>query len=419
MPVLSEYGSIVLDLTRRQAEALQRTGFVIVSPDLADRWRVTATSYVGSLVVDGVELLIRPKINPDNLFLLLEPGLPPSAWRKEAFDYGITSDLLPSFVAFFARTLETTLGRGVLRSYQAREDSLVALRGRLDVVGQFKRAGALTPVACAYDEFSDDIVENRVLRAAISLALRVPRVHPSERQRLMRQLVALDGVEDVAIRADDVDTIQMTRLNQHYAPALGLARLLLANLTLTDVRGSTSASSFMVDMNELFQRFVTERLRRELVGRLDVLDEPTVHLGIGRQVAMRPDLVFREPGGGAVRYVGDVKYKLTPDSRGRSGDYYQLLAYTTATDLPEGMLIYCRHPDVIINQSSVIVRNAGKKLVLRSVDLSGTPDEVEREIAALADAIASASSALKMTRMGGLDGFARERSRAHDGLIVR
>ena len=64
----------------------------------------------------------------------------------------------------------------------------------------------------------------------------------------------------------------------------------------------------------------------------------------GRQVAMRPDLVFREPGGDE-RYVGDVKYKLTADARGRSGDYYQLLAYTTAMDLPEGVLIYCRRQD--------------------------------------------------------------------------
>jgi 5-methylcytosine-specific restriction enzyme subunit McrC len=395
VPVLSEYGSVDLELTRSQAEAIQGTGFVNVTPALADRWRVTASSYVGSLVVDGVEMLIRPKINPENLFLLLEPGLPPSAWRKEAFDYDVTSDLLPSVIAFFARTVETTLGRGVLRSYQAREDFLVALRGRLDVVGQFKRAGVLTPMACAYDEFSENIIENKVLRAAIRLALRVPRVDLGERQRLMRQLVALEEVDDVAVRAEDVDTIQMTRLNQHYAPALGLARLVLANLTLTDVRGATSASSFMVDMNDLFQRFVTERLRRELRGRLAVIDEPTVHLGLGKQVAMQPDLVFREPGG-AVRYVGDVKYKLAADARGRSGDYYQLLAYTTAMGLPEGMLIYCRRQDDT-SQSAVTVRNADKKLALRSVDLSGPPEQVEHEIAVLADAIAKTSSAMSAT----------------------
>jgi len=34
------------------------------------------------------------------------------------------------------------------------------------------------------------------------------------------------------------------------------------------------------------------------------------------------------------------------------------------------------------------VRNAGRKLVLRSVDLAGPPEQVAHEIAALADAIA-------------------------------
>lgn len=387
MPVLSEYSSVDLGLTRVQAEALGRTGFVDVSPIQGDRWRVTASSYVGSLVVDGVELLIRPKIKAENLFLLLEPGLPPDAWRKEAFDYDVTSDLLPSVIAFFARTVETTLGRGVLRAYQARQESLVAVRGRIDVSGQFRRAGVLTPIACTYDDFSEDIVENQVLRAAIRRALRVPRVDPVERQRLMRQLVALEEVGDVPLRADMVDAIPMTRLNQHYASALRLARLILANLTLADIRGSSSASSFMVDMNDLAQRFVTERLRRVLRGRLDVIDEPTVHLGTGRQVTMHPDLVFRSPRG-TVRYVADVKYKLATEARGRSADYYQLLAYTTALDLLEGMLIYCRFGSDQ-DERTVTVRNTDKRLVLRAIDLSGSPDQVEHEIAVLAEAIAA------------------------------
>lgn len=388
--MLVEYASIEVDLTRAQAEAVQRTGFVDVRPATAGRWCVTAKSHVGSLVADGIELLIRPKINPENLFLLLEPGLPPAAWRDEAFDYDTSSDLLPSVISFFARTVETTLGRGVLRSYRARQESMVALRGRVDVVGQFNRAGLLTPVACSYDEYSEDIAENRVLKAVIRLALRMPRVDAVERRRLMRQLAALEGVADAAVRPEAVDAIAITRLNQHYAPALGLARLVLANLTLTDARGTTSASSFMVDMNELFQRFVTERLRRALRGRLEVVDEPTVHLGLGNRVAMQPDLVFRDAAG-TVRFVGDVKYKLTDDARGRSADYYQLLAYTTAMDLPEGMLIYCRRADGR-DQTTVTVKHSGKRLVARGIDLSGSPAEVEHEILLLAEAIAAASA---------------------------
>lgn len=385
MTILFEYGSVDLEITRSQAEALQATTFVDVSPLAGDRWRVTASSHVGSLVAGGLELLIRPKINPENLFLLLEPGLPPNAWRDEAFEYSATSDLLPSIIVFFARTVETTLGRGVLRAYETRSEALTALRGRLDVTRQFTRGGVMTPVAVTYDDFSENVAENRALRAAVRLALRVPRVAPRERQRLMRQMVALEGADDVPIRPEAIDAIPITRLNQHYAPALGLARLLLSNLSLVDVGGHTAASSFMVDMNDLFQRFMTDRLRRALRGSLDVIDEPTVHLGVGHRVPMKPDLVLRGADG-RLRYVGDLKYKLASDARARSSDYYQLLAYTSAMDLPEGVLVYCRRlgdPE----QATVTVRNSGKRLVVRAINLAGSPSDVEDEVQALAASI--------------------------------
>ncbi|MEO9248014.1 hypothetical protein ABDK96_10000 [Citricoccus nitrophenolicus] len=363
-----------------------------VVPFAGNRWKVTASSYVGSLVADGVTLLIRPKINPENLFLLLEPGLPPKAWRDEVFEYDTSADLLSSVISLFARVVETTLGRGVLKSYEEREEPLVAIRGRINLTEQFRRAGVLTPVACAYDNYSENVIENRALRAAIRLALRVPLLAPKDRRRLMSQLVALDEVDDVHVQPETIDSIHVTRLNEHYAPALGLARLLLANLTLTDRYGSASASSFMVDMNDLFQRFVTDRLRRSLRGQLDVISEPDVHLGAGRQVSMHPDLVFRDLRG-ADCFVGDVKYKLTRDARAHSSDYYQLLAYTTAMNLSEGILIYCRAPDGA-DERTIRVKHTDKQLLLRAIDLAGTPEQVEREIAELAKLISAASRRL-------------------------
>lgn len=115
--------------------------------------------------------------------------------------------------------------------------------------------------------------------------------------------------------------------------------MLLDNLTLVDRRGGTTAASFMVNMNDLFERFVTERLRQALQGRLMVDDQRDDFLDIEKEVRIRPDLRFRHPRSGAVTYVGDIKYKLTADAVARSADYYQLLAYTTALDLPEGVLI--------------------------------------------------------------------------------
>ena len=41
-------------------------------------------------------------------------------------------------------------------------------------------------------------------------------------------------------------------------------------------------------------------------------------------------------------YVADTKYKITADGYARDTDYYQILAYTRALDVPAGMLIYCQ-----------------------------------------------------------------------------
>lgn len=395
MTILEEYGSVTLELPRPQAEALARTGVVDVRPAPGGRWQISAGSKVGSLVVGDLRLFIRPKIRPENLFLLLEPGLPASAWREEALGYDTSSDLLPAFIGYFSRAVETALGRGVLRSYVQRQEPLVALRGRMDVTGQFTRAGVVSPVACDFDEFTEDILENRILRAAIRLALRVPYIGAGVRRRLMQQLVALEGVADVPMYADVMTALRFTRLNRHYRPALRLAGLVLANLTLVDNPGAITASTFVVDMNDLFQRFVTERLRRELRGALDVHPEPQVLLDVNGQVQMNPDLVFRARGGQA-RHVGDVKYKLVTDARGRSSDYYQLLAYTTALDLQAGILIYCRRRGDEA-QRPITVKSVGKTLHVRAIDLSGSHDAVQLEITQLAQAILETVATLPPT----------------------
>ncbi len=377
---LIEYETTNVELTQGQAQRLaaRGKGVITVQPaGKADSYSITAQNLVGTLVVDDIRVLIRPKIRPENLFLLLEVGLDENAWRQEAFDYANKADLLPSMVAFYTRTLETTLARGLLRSYRHQEDRLVALRGRIDMTAQFRQAGIALPVACRYDEYTPDIAENRYLKAATRLALRVPRVDPEDRRRLLQQVVSLEDVADKFMRADYLNRIPITRLNTHYQPALRLARLLLENLTLADQRGQHAASSFVVDMNRLFENFVTERLRHALRGHLEVRSQSNGHLDTRQQVPIRPDLVFRQQGHEV--YVADIKYKLTDDARARTSDYYQLLAYTTALDLPEGVLIYCL-ADGGVPERTITVRHAGKPLHTLAIDLSGPPTEVTAAI---------------------------------------
>ena len=416
---LREYGSDVLALTAQQADALNRMGdgkYLSVEPGgHSGLWRVSAHNYVGSINMAGLQVLVRPKIPLRNLFLLLEVGLRERDWHDEAVHFETTRDLLPALVSFFARTTGTTLARGLYHSYREQRDRLVALRGRIDIARQLAQPGVVIPTACQFTEFTADLIENSYLKAAVSRSLRVADVQPIDRRRLMQHLVTLEDVADVRHHHTDHDRVVFNRLNEHYRPALRLARLVLDNLTLQDVLGETQASSFMLDMNELFERFVTERLRRALRGRLDVKGQHHDQLDKERYITIKPDLLFSA--NSTPRFVADIKYKLTDDTAaGRNADYYQLLAYTTALDLPEGVLIYCldaNRPDdsddfgddrsatgppspTITDPSPttaspaaatrpIHVRHADKVLHTYALNLSGTADDVAKNVNDLAD----------------------------------
>ncbi|MDE0675990.1 MAG: hypothetical protein OXH42_01460 [Acidimicrobiaceae bacterium] len=423
--VLDEWSTERLRLDDEVARRLGETPWVSVATDRErGYWKVSTRQWVGGFTLGGLRIIVRPKIKPENLFFLLEVGLPSEAWQAEAIDYATNNELLPALVSFFARTAETTLARGLFHHYRHEEDDLLALRGRIDFVRQFRRGGVLVPMACSWHDFTADVDENRCLHAAIRLALRVPHVPHDDRRRLRRLLAALDGVAEptVTMALDSLDRIQYSRLNEHYRPSLRLARLILANCTLQDRHGDTAASAFMLDMNQLFEDFVTARLQRALRGRLDVRAQTRPYLDDECRVQIKPDLTFRHRG--ETVGVADLKYKLaeadasTTGAAGplaRHGDYYQLLAYTTALKLSEGTLIYCADVDrdesaepggpagsvgiprsaddapghdggsTALAGSAITVRHAGTRLHAVAIDLSGTPSDIDAQITALAD----------------------------------
>lgn len=142
---------------------------------------------------------------------------------------------------------------------------------------------------------------------------------------------------------------------------------------------------FLVDMNKVFEEFVESRLRRNLAGRLVVDGQRPDRLDLTGSIRIKPDLVFGPVGGGTT-YVADSKYKMTADGFAREADYYQILAYTAALGLREGLLIYCQHDDLTPPQT-IEVRNLATELRTWAVRLDRSPDHIGEELRMLAEHI--------------------------------
>lgn len=386
---LREYETIRAQIDPETARALNSVsrGRLQISFDPEPGFhQITATSYVGTVVAGNLDVLVRPKVGLENLFALLEVGFPDESWYKTDFSFATSTSLLPAVAAHFARRLEMTLAQGVLRSYRSNEDRLWTVRGRIDIAETLRRPGLDVPIPVRFEEFTADNNENRYLRSAIRRLMRTPGVAPAVRTQLHRQLGSLEEVSDELVDIDLPNQIFFSRLNEYYRPALKIAEVILRNLSFIDERGGVKASAFLLDMNDLFQRFVTERLRAGLRGRLEIVDEPGYRLGITNEVEMKPDLVFRV--GGTDVYVADVKYKLLGRGLGRSHDYYQLLAYLTGMDLDEGLLIYCQ-AEGVVPPRMFKVKNSNKILYTYPINLQGSPTELFSSLSESGDWIAS------------------------------
>jgi len=382
--VLTEYGTGEVELTAAQERTLRQLaqGRLTVLPgDALNSWRVKASSYVGTIVTPDVRILIKPKVATANLFYLLEVGRQPLDIGAAVFDYEQTSDLIPSFATFFARHLETALTRGVPRAYRETQERLAGIRGRVDLPAQLRLAGLPLPAECRFDEYTADIPLNRILHGAAVRLLRLPGVAIPTRQALQR-LAARLGEADLPSPADLRARTTFTRLTEHCRPAEHLARMVLGSSSLLDAVGATGAAVFLIDMNKAFEDFVASRLTRYLAGQLIVHTQRSEWLDTDECVKIRPDVIFeRQPG--TVAYIADSKYKITDDGYGRDADYYQMLAYTSALNVPEGMLIYCHH-DGTAPPTNISVLNLGTRLTTWMLRLDRTASHIEQELQALA-----------------------------------
>jgi len=377
--LLVEHTPSFLDLPVAVVDELHRSHARHISASYGgaqDRWEIRPSSFVGSLTVGEHRFRIQPKAGIRNVLAMMDVQVSSEQWSNDVTPQG--SD--PDFLAVMARVMclasEETTRRGVRRDYVSRQERLVSPRGRIDIAEIVRRPGLETPVPCRFDEHTVDVPLNRLIRAALERARRVPAIGPGWQRRLMVQLGEL---EDASGPLGDIDWVlrwDPGPMERHYESAVRLAHLILLAVSLNSKVGETTASSFLVDMNALFEAWVGRRLRDALPD-LEVIEQHSTHLDTSSQIALRPDLVIRSAGREIA--VADCKYKLLEGGEARSADYYQALAYATALGLPEAWLIYARLPGQP-EMNSVTVRHSGVQLRTFALDLSQGIDDAVNQL---------------------------------------
>ena len=349
---------------------------------------------VGAFQLGDRRFVLKPKIGIRRLLFLLSYSMDPRQWQRLGFDFAEDEDLFEALIPGFAFQLEEALRRGLLNGYRLEESALPTVRGRIRVADQLRTSfGLIPPVECSYDEFSDDIVVNRLLKAAIARLGEIRIRDPDSRARLRALAGAFSNVSAVSFDPRQLPEVRYDRLNMHFRRPVEFARLVLRSRSVDGRAGDVGGASFLIDLAKVFEDFVATALRETLALPPHLFPQGArrrhLHLDFERKLGLQPDISWWR--GDRCVFIGDVKYKKTAPTAGvQHPDLYQLLAYTTATALTHGLLVYAAGEET---RSVIRVPGAGKEIEVLSLDLDREPQDVLQQIDRIADVVRAQASA--------------------------
>lgn len=127
-----------------------------------------------------------------------------------------------------------------------------------------------TKVFCRYDELDTNIIENQVVRLGLEMEKRFSLTKQTFRlvNRLADEFIPVTDT----YQSDIWPSFAYNRLNQHYKKAHKLAYYIWQQQYINNIYRVTVKShySFLLDMNELFEKFITSLLQKFLPKNMKV-----------------------------------------------------------------------------------------------------------------------------------------------------
>ena len=369
----------------------QETGFLKEPKYLGiNDW--TASYFIGAawLVEKELAVVVTPKV-PDVDFVQMFLAALEIDTQKEsnyfAQCYGIQFDepqietheelnqLTPLLVLHFISLLERLVKHGLKKDYLLHEENLKAkVKGRI-LFGKHLKTNVFQQrsdrMYCQYQEYTDDIPENRLLKKALLFSERIldrcdslkrQSQYPDLQLRLNRLKASFSHVSD-DIEPYQVQKLSSNKLFKGYKEAIRVAKMILRRFDYSIREASSEQHStppFWIDMARLYEMWVLHRLQKLGINPI-MFQEAGFY---GRQVA---DFVIREE-----NLILDAKYKPKyvedwvdiDDIRELSGNARddRLLPNLPEDYTPRCIILYPGNTDELKPESVILFEQQGRKI---------------------------------------------------------
>ena len=174
-------------------------------PGQTDLYKLRPEAVIGALELADLSIAVRPKLDISRVIYLASYAMGAYKPRKERFDFKSEPTLVEALALALTSAARRAFAQGLLHGYRTEQDALRTVRGRIDMAEQLRRRfDVLVPVEVGYDEFTDDILANRLVKAAAELLGRGRLVDSRSRDGLRWMSATLANVTPVRFPPQEV-----------------------------------------------------------------------------------------------------------------------------------------------------------------------------------------------------------------------
>lgn len=330
---------------------------------------ITSLNYIGMARFADFEVVVEPKIEmkQQNLPALIAYVFDFDDLKMQKTKASFAPDgsyLIDVLIDFFCKGCRDLMAQGMLKSYVTHQDDVPFLRERILLQHQLVHMAKKSPMfACKFDELVYDNVENRILLYCLDLCSRIARSPNLKKDSTMLARQLSEVIQYVKICPEDFD-IQYTRLNKHYETLHNLAKLIINSTGMGHFSGKNMTGSFFLDMNSIFERFVTKLF--EDYHKYDVQSQKSRRAWRtdDRKLYIRTDILLDS------KIIVDAKYK-QEISR---GDLYQIGFYAHEYRQCRGYAILPAHQHA--QEEEIISDKQNIAVHVRTIDVDRTLDMI-------------------------------------------
>lgn len=313
-------------------------------PGVESRWRLTALGWVGFIPLSPTLLLaLRPKVPLQNLFGMLEYAYQTELKKldddKALIECADLKEFYTRLAHVLARRVLDRERKGLHRAYVGRCERLPVVAGRPDIQRSLSRPWDVQ-LECHFEEHTPDVEDNQVLAWTLRRIAQSGLCTGQSSAAVRHAWRGLQG--SVTLRpfsADECLGRIYHRLNRDYEVLHALCRFFLENSGPAHSSGGHTFFPFLVNMAQLFERFVAEWLRKHLPLEYELREQCHVSLSEQERLQFIIDLVLCDRRTRKPLCVLDTKYKKEEDGTAPD-DIAQVMAYAATQGCKRAVLIY-------------------------------------------------------------------------------